>query len=125
MGDHEYHDTKGGESSIMNNYLNPLALSKTYYAYDFNNVHFSAIDPYVDYAPGSSQYNFIENDLKTASTNPKIDWIFVMEHVPYTPQLLNTLQILQSEMSFILFLKNMVLTLYLVETIIITRGLFL
>jgi predicted phosphodiesterase len=82
MGDHEYQDTKGGESGIMNNYLNPLALSKTYYAYDFNNVHFIAIDPYVDYTPGSSQYNFIENDLKTASTNPKIDWIFVMEHVP-------------------------------------------
>ena len=82
MGDHEYDDTKGGESGIMNNYLNPLALSKTYYAYDFNNIHFIAIDPYVDYTPGSTQYQFIENDLKTASTNPKIDWTFVVESIP-------------------------------------------
>jgi hypothetical protein len=28
----------------------------------------------MDYKPDSEQYQFIENDLKTASTNPKIDW---------------------------------------------------
>ena len=26
--------------------------------------------------------NFIENDLKTSSTNPKIDWTFVVESPP-------------------------------------------
>ena len=40
------------------------------------------IDPFIDYSPGSTQYQFIENDLKTASTNPKIDWTFVVESTP-------------------------------------------
>jgi len=82
MGDHEYQDTQGGESGIMNDYLNPLALPKTYYSFDFNNVHVIAIDPYVDYNHNSDQYQFIENDLKNSAADPKIDWIFVMEHRP-------------------------------------------
>ena len=28
------------------------------------------------------QYQFIENDLNTASNNPNIDWTFVVEHIP-------------------------------------------
>jgi hypothetical protein len=82
MGDHEYQDTEGGISGVINDYLYPLDLPKTYYAFDFRNVHFVAIDPYIDYEPGSAQYQFIENDLKTAASDPEIDWIFAMEHVP-------------------------------------------
>jgi hypothetical protein len=82
MGDHEYSDTSGGETGIINQYLKPLNLAKTYYSYDLNNAHFVFIDPYIDYEPGSAQYQFIENDLKTASTNPNIDWRFVVETVP-------------------------------------------
>ena len=82
MGDHEYSDTSGGATGIINQYLKPLNLVKTYYSYDLNNAHFVFIDPYIDYEPGSAQYQFIENDLKTASTNPSIDWIFVVESVP-------------------------------------------
>jgi hypothetical protein len=82
MGDHEYSDTNGGEKGIINQYLKPLNLAKTYYSFDMNNVHIIFIDPYIDYKPGSAQYHFIENDLKTASTNPKIDWTFVVESIP-------------------------------------------
>jgi calcineurin-like phosphoesterase family protein/iron/zinc purple acid phosphatase-like protein C len=82
MGDHEYSDTTGGNTGVMNDYLKPLNLAKTYYSFDMNNAHFVFMDPYIDYKPGSSQYQFIENDLKTASTNPKIDWIFVVESPP-------------------------------------------
>jgi hypothetical protein len=82
MGDHEYSDTNGGEKGIINQYLKPLNLAKTYYSFDMNNVHIIFIDPYIDYEPGSAQYHFIENDLKTASTNPKIDWTFVVESIP-------------------------------------------
>ena len=82
MGDHEYSDTSGGATGIINQYLKPLNLVKTYYSYYLNNAHFVFIDPYIDYQPGSSQYQFIENDLKTASTNPNIDWRFVVESVP-------------------------------------------
>ena len=82
MGDHEYSDTSGGAIGVINQYLKPLNLTKTYYSFDMNNVHFVFIDPYIDYSSGSSQYQFIEHDLKTASTNPKINWIFVVQHTP-------------------------------------------
>jgi len=82
MGDHEYSDTEGGKTGVVNEYLNPLGLTKTYYSFDKNNAHILVTDPYLDYKPGSSQYQFIENDLKTASTNPNIDWILVVEPIP-------------------------------------------
>jgi Calcineurin-like phosphoesterase len=82
MGDHEYSDTTGGATGVTNDYLKPLNLDKTYYSFDMNNAHFVFIDPYSDYKPGSPQYQLIENDLKTASTNPKIDWRFVVESSP-------------------------------------------
>ena len=82
MGDHEYSDTSGGATGIINQYLKPLNLVKTYYSYELNNAHFVFIDPYIDYEPGSAQYQFIESDLKTASTNPNIDWRFIVESVP-------------------------------------------
>jgi Calcineurin-like phosphoesterase/Iron/zinc purple acid phosphatase-like protein C len=82
IGDHEYSDTSGGTTGLINDYLKPLNIEKTYYSFDMNNAHFVFMDPYIDYKPGSSQYQFIENDLKTASTNPKIDWRFVVESPP-------------------------------------------
>ena len=82
MGDHEYSDTSGGEQGIINQYLKPLNLAQTYYSFDENNVHVTFIDPYIDYEPGSSQYKFIERDLKNAATNPNVDWIFVVVALP-------------------------------------------
>jgi len=82
MGDHEYSDTSGGAIGVMNQYLKPLNLQKTYYSFDINNVHVTIIDPFIDYKPGSAQYKFIDNDLKTASTNPNIDWIFAVQSTP-------------------------------------------
>src|SRR5688500_10295937 len=82
MGDHEYSDTSSGTIGIINQYMKPLNLAKTYYSFEMNNVHFTVIDPHIDYGSTSDQYKFIENDLKTASTNPKINWIFVVQHTP-------------------------------------------
>ena len=82
MGDHEYSDTSGGAIGIINQYLKPLNLEKTYYSFNMNNVHVTIIDPYIDYEPDSAQYQFIEQDLKTAFINPKIDWTFVVESIP-------------------------------------------
>ncbi|HET9774319.1 MAG TPA: metallophosphoesterase, partial [Nitrososphaeraceae archaeon] len=56
--------------------------TKTYYSFDMNNVHIIAIDPYINYGSNSDQYQFIESDLKKVSQNTKIDWIFVLEHIP-------------------------------------------
>jgi hypothetical protein len=82
MGDHDYTDTSGGIEGVINQYLKPLNLQKTYYSFDMNNVHVTVIDPYIDYNSTSIQYQFIENDLKTASVNPNIDWIFAVESTP-------------------------------------------
>lgn len=82
MGDHEYNDTTGGAIGVMNQYLKPLNLEKTYYSFDMNNVHVTIIDLFIDYDSPSEQFKFIENDLKIASTNPKIDWMFVVESTP-------------------------------------------
>ena len=82
MGDHEYHDTDGGKVGAVSDYLKPLGMTNTYYSFNINNVHIVAIDPYVAYGPNSAQYKFVVNDLKNAYNNQKIDWIFVIEHIP-------------------------------------------
>ena len=82
MGDHEYSDTTGGATGIINEYLKPLNMTKTYYSFDVNNIHFTVIDPHIDYSFNSTQYQFIEQDLRNASNNQKIDWLFVVEHIP-------------------------------------------
>jgi hypothetical protein len=82
VGDHEYSDTSGEEEGIISQYLKPLNLQKTYYSFDKNNVHFVFIDPFIDYEPGSVQYQFIEHDLRNAASNPNIDWTFVAESIP-------------------------------------------
>ncbi len=82
LGDHEYHETTGGIQGVLENYLKPLHIQKTYYSFDINKVHIIAMDPYIDYGTNSDQYQFIESDLKKVSQNPKIDWIFVIEHIP-------------------------------------------
>jgi hypothetical protein len=82
MGDHEYSDTSGEEKGVINQYLKPLNLERTYYSFDLKNVHFVFIDPYIDYNPGSAQYQFIEHDLRNAASNTKIDWTFVAESIP-------------------------------------------
>ena len=82
LGDHEYHETTGGIQGVFENYLKPLNIQRTYYSFDINKVHIIAIDPYIDYGTNSDQYKFIKSDLKKVSQNTKIDWIFVLEHIP-------------------------------------------
>ena len=82
MGDHEYSDTLGGATGIINQYLKPLNLEKTYYSFDMYNVHVTIIDPFIDYAPSSVQYQFIKQDLRNAYNNPNIDWRFIVETTP-------------------------------------------
>ncbi len=61
-------------------YLNKFNQSDWIYSFDFNNTHFLAIDPISDYEKGSDQYNFVQNDLKNASSDPNIKWKVVFMH---------------------------------------------
>jgi len=49
-----------------------------YWSFDYGPVHIAVVDEYASYAPGSAQYNWLENDL--ASTTK--DWVFIISHEP-------------------------------------------
>ena len=49
-----------------------------YWSFDYGPVHIAIIDQYTDYSPGSTQYQWLENDL--ANTTKK--WKILMFHEP-------------------------------------------
>ena len=61
--------------------LTILVLANPYYSYNLNNVHVLTMDSdRTSYSSGSAQYNFVVNDLQSASQNPNIKWIIVNIH---------------------------------------------
>jgi hypothetical protein len=76
IGNHEDDDNEG-----FSGYMSQFGLSKTYYSFDYQNTHVLVMDSdRVSFSSGSAQYNFVINDLKTASQNPNINWIIVYVH---------------------------------------------
>jgi hypothetical protein len=75
---------------LLEQHLQEFGLDKSYYSFDYNNIHFLMMDSESSYLPGSDpnfsnledteQYRFVENDLTDASNNPSIKWIIVMSH---------------------------------------------
>jgi hypothetical protein len=55
-------------------------LSKQYYSFDYQNVHFTVMSHYVPDEVGSEQYIFVQNDLANAASDPNIDWIVAVHH---------------------------------------------
>ena len=74
------HDVSRGNVTYVK-YLNHFNLSKPFYSFDYNNVHFVAMatakNRLIPYNESSEQYQFIKNDLIQASKNKNIDWIIV------------------------------------------------
>jgi len=56
----------------------PSGHEEEYYSFDWGNAHFVALDTNQSYSAGSTQYNWLVNDLQT-STQP---WKFVFFHYP-------------------------------------------
>ncbi|GBC72739.1 Alkaline phosphatase [archaeon HR04] len=84
MGNHE---TPNGSSYNLNqegrnDLLNRFNITKTYYSFDYGNVHFLVLDTESSFGIGSAQYNFAKKDLYNASNNAIIDWIIVYFHKP-------------------------------------------
>jgi hypothetical protein len=83
IGDHDL--TK--KMVKYNDYLKHFNLTKPYYSFDYQNVHFlamaSAKNSVIPYKYGSDQYNFIEEDLTRAHNNKNIDWIIVYSFRPF------------------------------------------
>jgi calcineurin-like phosphoesterase family protein len=69
-----------------NGYMNHFNLTKPYYSFNFQNVHFLALatakNSMIPYRNGSEQYNFVQEDLKNAHNNESIDWIIVYTFRP-------------------------------------------
>ena len=74
------HDIDGNLTKY-NNYLQHFNLTKPYYSFDYQNVHFlvmaTAKNSVVPYLSGSEQYDFVKDGLKKAHKNAEINWIIV------------------------------------------------
>lgn len=76
--------------ALLKQYTDHFGLTKTYYSFDYNNIHFLMMDSESSYLPGfdpnftglenTEQYRFVESDLSAASKNPNINWIIVLSH---------------------------------------------
>jgi Big-like domain-containing protein/K319-like protein/calcineurin-like phosphoesterase family protein len=72
------HDTQDG--SLYAQLFNQP--EKWYYSFARQGVHFVAINSEESYGPGSAQYEFLDQDLQSASENSDVNWIVVFVHEP-------------------------------------------
>ena len=52
--------------------------NRFYYSFDYGPVHFTILDQFANYSKGSTQYNWIRNDLASSSKK----WKIVLLHMP-------------------------------------------
>ncbi len=67
-------------SSLLNAYLDHFNLQNQYYSFDYENAHFLVLS--TELISSTSQFNFAEDDLQSASSDSGTDWIFVFMHKP-------------------------------------------
>lgn len=61
---------------------NKFNLTKQYYSFNYENIHFIVISSEIPFDENSEQYQFVKNDLMTSSSDPEIDWMIVYGHTP-------------------------------------------
>jgi hypothetical protein len=70
-----------------NDYMNHFNMTKPFYSFDYQNVHFLAMatakNSIIPYQNGSEQYNYVQEDLMKAHNNKSIDWIIVYSFRPF------------------------------------------
>jgi predicted phosphodiesterase len=69
-------------SGLLKQYMDHFGLTKQYYSFNYNKIHFLSISTEFLYLQGSEQYKFVNKDLSEASKNPNIKWIIVFYHKP-------------------------------------------
>ena len=67
---------------LVNQYLKYFNMEKTYYSFDFQNIHFIAIDTNAPLDVNSEQFKFVKSDLEQAASNKSISWIIPFFHFP-------------------------------------------
>jgi hypothetical protein len=79
IGNHE-NSAKTG----FNQYIKSFGLTaNAYYSFDHGNVNFIIMNTQTLYIAGSSQYNFIKNDLAKVANKANSDWIILVIHEPF------------------------------------------
>lgn len=83
--------------SMLNQYMNHFGLTKQFYSFNYQNVHFTVMSTETTWSQGSEQYNFVSNDLSAAAADPNINWIVISFHkLAYkSPNFLETLPTLR------------------------------
>jgi Calcineurin-like phosphoesterase len=71
-----------GSPALVTQYLEYFKLVKTYYSFDFENIHFVTIDTNAPLDFNSEQFKFVKTDLEKASSNKSINWIIPFFHIP-------------------------------------------
>jgi predicted phosphodiesterase len=104
LGDYSYHDTAdcwldiikpirdkmkiviGNQeirsASILNQYMKEFNLTKQFYSFNYQNMHFLAMSTQAPFSLDSEQYNFVKDDLSKAAADPNLRWIIVYFHMP-------------------------------------------
>ena len=66
--------------SLLKRYMSHFNLTKQYYSFDYQNVHFIAMSTELPWTKSSAQYKFVKDDLAKAFIDPNIDWIVIFYH---------------------------------------------
>ena len=66
--------------SLLNQYMSYFNLTKQYYSFGYQNVHFIAMSTELPWTKSSAQYKFVKEDLLKASIDPNIGWIVIFYH---------------------------------------------
>src|SRR3989339_1282746 len=87
-GNHDVHDSEGFYSNLdLFDWPKNSDGNERWYSFNYGNAHFVCLRLIQDGSTipvGSAQYNWLENDLKVADSNPNIRWKFVSFHAhPY------------------------------------------
>jgi hypothetical protein len=87
IGNHDDETT-----SLLNQYMSHFNLTKQFYSFNYQNVHFTVISTELirnnsegielirNESEGNEQYEFVNADLASAASDPNIDWIVVYYH---------------------------------------------
>jgi predicted MPP superfamily phosphohydrolase len=76
-GNHDVETT-----SLLNQYMSHFNLTKQFYSFNYQNVHFTVISTQLleNDSEAIEQYEFVNADLASAASDPNIDWIVVYYH---------------------------------------------
>lgn len=78
MGNHDYTTDEGGPMKEVFELPTSSSGTEDYYSFNYDNIHFVAVNSNLDYSVGSDQYTWLQEDLETADQR----WKLIYFHHP-------------------------------------------